>query len=468
MAHIAVVGSGPAGLATSLFLARRGHGVTLVEQDAAAPPDDPELCFDQWRRRGVAQARQPHLLLGRSSELLLAEAPDVLRSLADSGPNLFTNAMDRVDYRHVDDPYYLCSRRLPFEAQMRREALRETNVHLVSGVEVESLVVRGGDTVTSVKGVRLADGQTVDADLVVDCAGRFSPIAHWLQKAGLDPLTETGEDCDFCYITRWYRLKPGQAFPIVRLPVRVATPFAMFMCFPADRDVFGLTVTVSMRDPLRAAPRDPATFDRIVAALPQFEPWLARADPIGPPHVLGRIENRWRSLLRDGRPSVGGLALVGDSAIHTNPTMGLGITLGYLQAQQLANMASVHEVGSLRFSVDYETWRAETLAIWFDTQVAADRRRLAVLEATLTGQDPVPPTDQASRFNAALQFLSGRDPIVARAFIRMSHMCISPLDLAADPIVKAAVAKEMEGPSGVTPPQTGLSRETFERLVGPG
>ena len=468
MAHIAVVGSGPAGLATSLFLARRGHGVTLVEKDAAAPPDDPELCFDQWTRRGVAQARQPHLLLGRSSQVLLAEAPDVLRSLADCGPNLLTNAMERVDYRHAEDPYYLCSRRLPFEAQMRRETLRETSIQLVSGVEVESLVVREGDAAPSVKGVRLADGQVVDADLVVDCGGRFSSIAQWLQKADLGPLSETGEDCDFCYITRWYRLRPGEAFPHVRLPVRVATPFAMFMCFPADRDVFGLTVTVSMRDPLRAAPRDPATFDRIVAALPQFGPWLARADPITPPNVLGRIENRWRSLLRDGRPSVGGLALVGDSAIHTNPTMGLGITLGYLQAQQLATLASEHEVGSLRFSVDYETWRAETLAIWFETQVSADRRRLAVLEGALTGQEAAPPADQASRFNAALQALSGRDPVVARAFIRMSHMCISPLDLAADPVVKAAVTKEMEGPPAPTPPQTGLSRKTFEGLINPG
>ena len=50
MTDILVLGGGIAGLGISLFLARSGHHVQLVEPDAAPVPADPERAFASWSR----------------------------------------------------------------------------------------------------------------------------------------------------------------------------------------------------------------------------------------------------------------------------------------------------------------------------------------------------------------------------------------------------------------------------------
>lgn len=67
MVPILVLGAGVCGLASALMLARDGHDVTVLERDAAPPPDTPDAAFESWERRGVAQFAQAHYLqpLGR-------------------------------------------------------------------------------------------------------------------------------------------------------------------------------------------------------------------------------------------------------------------------------------------------------------------------------------------------------------------------------------------------------------------
>ena len=465
MAHIAVVGAGPAGLATSLFLARRGHSVSLLEKDEADPPTAPERCFDDWSRRGVAQAKQPHLLLGRSSQVLQEEAPDLLHAFVAGGANLLTNEMQQVSPGKTEQAFYVCSRRMPLEAVLRRETLKDRGVSLIRGAEVTGLATRPGRDIPTVQGVKLDDGRVLDADLVVDASGRWSPAPRWLQDVGASPASDVWQDCNLCYITRWYRLKPDERFPQARLPVRATSSFAMFMCFPADADTFGLIATVSMHDPVRAQLRDPVIFDRVMNALPTIAPWISRAEPISGPHVLGRIENRSRSLLSEGRPVVSGLALVGDSAAHTNPTMGRGVSLAYLQAQRLAQLADTQDVSTARFALEFERWKAAVLGVWFDTQVAADQGRIIGIERALAGEEPLPPQDAGAKFTAAVMALAGADPAVGRAFTQMSHMLLTPPEMASDAAVQAAVAEYIGAGKPLTAPLNGPSRAEFESLA---
>ena len=51
---------------------------------------------------------------------------------------------------------------------------------------------------------------------------------------------------------------------------------------------------------------------------------------------MARMENRYRRLADTDGPIVGGLVLLGDSALHTNPTAGRGASLALAQAQHLA------------------------------------------------------------------------------------------------------------------------------------
>src|SRR4051794_638024 len=87
MAEVVIAGGGLAGLAASIFLARRGHRVTVIERDGAPsdPPADADDDASGWRRAGAPQSRQSHVLLGRARRVLIDEAPDVLDALVARG-----------------------------------------------------------------------------------------------------------------------------------------------------------------------------------------------------------------------------------------------------------------------------------------------------------------------------------------------------------------------------------------------
>lgn len=464
MVNVAVIGAGPAGLATSLFLARRGHRVTLIEKDTEAPPDDPETCFQSWSRRGVAQARQPHLLLGRSSRILQSEAPDVLDALAEAGARFVTMNLEPVDPHQSDVLYVVAARRLVFEAVLRRQVLAEAGVRWRSGTEVTGLVLRRDRATPVVTAVTLDDGEEITADLTVDASGRYSHAPQWLEAAAIGPLEENFQDCGFCYMTRWYRMRPGEVYPVGPMPIGIISPYASFFGFLADGDTFCLGMTLSMRDPLAAIVRTPETFERVLASIPELAGWRLRAEPISDINVLGRIENRSRTLLKDGAPVVAGFVLLGDSAMHTNPTRGRGVTMAYVQAQWLAEAVSERDPTSAEFGLDFETWRTRELSLWFDSQVQADGARIAAMDAVLAGEALRVSEDPASQFASAVQALAPNNPAVATAFSRVFHMLETPAEMAADPAVRAAVSTYLAA-GGRPPPMTGPSRETFCALA---
>ena len=84
MARIVVVGGGIVGLGASLMLARDGHDVTVLERDAALPPD-PAGAWDGWERRGVNQFRLLHFFMPRYRELMDANVPEVVEAFLDAG-----------------------------------------------------------------------------------------------------------------------------------------------------------------------------------------------------------------------------------------------------------------------------------------------------------------------------------------------------------------------------------------------
>ena len=69
--RVIVVGAGPTGLFTAMALARRGHGVTVVDRDAGPQHDG------SWSRRGVMQFHHPHAFRAQVVEALQAELPEV-------------------------------------------------------------------------------------------------------------------------------------------------------------------------------------------------------------------------------------------------------------------------------------------------------------------------------------------------------------------------------------------------------
>src|SRR6516164_8454024 len=68
-----------------MLLAKDGHRVTLLERDAAPPPDRFDDAWDTWERRGVNQFRLPHAFLGRYRAVVDAELPQVSEAVEAAG-----------------------------------------------------------------------------------------------------------------------------------------------------------------------------------------------------------------------------------------------------------------------------------------------------------------------------------------------------------------------------------------------
>ena len=84
MSSVIICGGSVVGLATAMMLARDGHEVTVLERDQA-PAAPAGQAWDAWPRSGVAQFRQPHVLLARTRHVLDEELPGLTDDLLAAG-----------------------------------------------------------------------------------------------------------------------------------------------------------------------------------------------------------------------------------------------------------------------------------------------------------------------------------------------------------------------------------------------
>jgi 2-polyprenyl-6-methoxyphenol hydroxylase-like FAD-dependent oxidoreductase len=454
VARVTVVGGGMAGLATALFSARRGHEVVVVERGAPPPAGSADE-LAAWDRSGVAQAPFAHFFKARSTRVVREEAPDLLEALTDLG--IGRSAMSFGPGYENDAA--LDSRRLVYEGVLYRAVERESGVTLVPG-SVRGYLVRGW----RVTGVRLADGTEIIADLVVDAGGRRSASGRWLREAGLDALVVEEEASNRHYFTRHYRLREGHPRPS-EAPIVQPLPYGVLLVFGGDNGTFSIAASLSADDPLRSRVQDPEVYERVLGAVPLTASWLEHADPVSDLHVMAGLSNRRRRIVDDGRPVVQGLALVGDTALYTNPALGHGVSLSFWMAQRLAESVERFVTDPVGACVDYEAWVGGVLGQWFDQQVAADRDATRQFAAGLRGEGFLPPHDGTGRRAAAIMALRRQDEEVNHLASRVAHLLEMPSSLRDDPTIAARVEAYLAGEPSFLAGEGPLSRKAFEALV---
>ena len=89
MPRIVVVGGGLIGMATAMMLAQDGAEVIVLERDDDAVPGSPGTAWQDWDRPGIAQFRQPHLLLPAGHYILGGQLPDVAEAVRGAGATTF-------------------------------------------------------------------------------------------------------------------------------------------------------------------------------------------------------------------------------------------------------------------------------------------------------------------------------------------------------------------------------------------
>jgi 2-polyprenyl-6-methoxyphenol hydroxylase-like FAD-dependent oxidoreductase len=465
MSKIVVCGGGMIGLCLSTMLVRDGHDVTVLEADAADLPNKPDQSWESWDRRGVAQFRQPHNLFtrfrmicdqelrGLTDELLWAGCVWVNYLDDDSLPPTISDRSPRAGDEALR---FVTGRRPILEWAVAAMAASEPGLAIRRGVRAQSLIT-GASAIAGVPhvvGVRTTSGEEIRADLVVDAMGRCSAACKWILEAGGRSPLEEAADCNFVYYTRYFR---GRQRP--RRIGRALVPMGMFsiLTLDGDNNTWSVTLFTSSKIKMMRALRDPAIFHRVVGACPMQAHWLD-GEPITPVLPMAGILDRYRRFVVNEQPVITGFAAVGDAWACTNPSAGRGLSVGLLHSQLLRDMARRHinDPRAFTFSCDAETERQVTP--FYRNQIAADRERIAEMNALSEGTTPRAPNPAISRLIKAAYY----DADVFRAMLETVVCVALPEEVMARPYVAAKMA---EFDRHALPSNRGIDRDQLMSLL---
>ncbi len=394
-----MVGAGPTGLATAMLLARRGFDTAVLDRDDD-PPGEPEEAWGAWGRRSVTQFRQIHVLQAGCRALLQEHLPDVLEALG---------AVGAVQFKHVAS----LARLLPGPSEERDFSRYETlttcrrplidfafcaAARAVQGLEVRHAcpvneLVTGRpvvDGVPHVCGVRTRSGETVPARVVVDAAGRRTPLPSMVEAVGGRRPEEEALEAGFVYNTQYYR---GTVLPEYREAALAAVGSISVLTLPGDHGWWGVTLYHAPKDKAMRRVRDRAVFERVVRSLPLDAHWVD-GEPQGDVRSMASTANATRRFVMDGRPCATGLVPVGDAWGFTNPSIGRGVTLGLMHAVDVADAVSEHIDDPAALAAEWDRRTTARVAPWHAATVDFDRIRAREVEAIREGgPDPFDPAD---------------------------------------------------------------------------
>jgi 2-polyprenyl-6-methoxyphenol hydroxylase-like FAD-dependent oxidoreductase len=489
--HTLIIGGSIAGLAAALALAGSGRRVTLLERDPAPLPATPLEAFENWQRPGAPQTRHAHAFLSRLRNLLRERAPELLAGLLAVGAEelrfgeMLPPGLRGTPVLPEDDAFTLLAcRRTTFEWVLRRHVVGSGLAELRDGVEVTGLLGEPGAR-PHVRGVRLRErgGREIElaADLVIDASGRRSKLPAWLAELGAPALRSETAPCGIFYSSRFYRLRDGVDAPAIQGPIAADLGYLKFAIFPGDSRIFSVTLAASPDDePLRAV-RRAESFAAVAAALPTVRDWVdpGISLPASDVHTLASLNGTRRFVVEAGEPIALGVAAIGDALIHTNPIVGRGCSLAFVNAYLLADALREHAGDARDFSLALDAAVSRELVPWYEAQRAQDADAIRVLELQRAGRDPFAhqkadgSVDPQAYIRAVVRDglipALGEDVVVLRAFLKMFNLLAPPQAIFQNPDIFARILASFARRGERPPRELGPTRDallaTLERAA---
>ena len=281
--QIAVIGGGPAGLATGLAFARRGFAVTVV--DCAIPPVD-KACGEGVMPEGLESLRE-------------------LGVVVPPGSGLSFRGIQFIDRRSS------VAADFPGRSGL---AVRRTNLHSLLAAQAE---VAGVKLRWQARGVALAPGgvavagHKLCADFVVIADGANSQMRR---QAGLDRVKYERRRYGF---RRHFHVKPWSSYVLVFWGERSQ----IYIAFVSD-DTVG--VACLTRNPATGIEETLLEFPELRARLAEARPASSHRGALSGTRVLHRVQQP-------------GMALVGDASGSVDAITGDGLSLAFREALTLAD-----------------------------------------------------------------------------------------------------------------------------------
>jgi 2-polyprenyl-6-methoxyphenol hydroxylase-like FAD-dependent oxidoreductase len=350
--HAVVIGGSMAGLLAARALSDFYEQVTIIERDSFPLTPHP--------RKGVPQARQPHLLLAHGGEVMEGFFPGLLDELVGHG----AREGDTDNLLLYQDGGYLCRFRMGvraislsrplLETTVRQRVLALPKIRAIQNCDAPGLTAT--DDNSQVTGVRIirrdADSaeENLAADLVVDAAGRGSRIIDWLTGMGYAGPEEEKLHVDIMYTSRLYRRQPHHlpGLETVLISPSPQNPRGGVI-MSRENDEWHVAVFGYMGD---RPPLDEQGFQEFARTLPSPEVHnlVCAAEPLTEP-LQYRFTHSHRRYYERLSNFPDGLLVLGDALCSFNPIYGQGMTIAALEALALHKClsAGTHQLASRFF-----------------------------------------------------------------------------------------------------------------------
>lgn len=434
MTSVIVVGASVAGLLAARAVADHADDVVVIErerlEDTALP------------RGHVPQGRHLHLLLSSGLDLLAGWFPGIDDELESLGAVRVDGTRGWVHqsggYRargHWGRPVLSLTRPL-LEQVVRRRVRTLRGVRVRDGVLVERVEARAG----RVTGV-VVDGDLLRADLVVDCSGRSSRIAHQLDETGVlaPPVSRVRIDCAYA---SGFLPRSADDFDGSFLVCGSSPPdsFRVGALLPVEGDRWMVTLAGVHGDVPGTGPDDVLAFARSLPT-PALAQLVERLGPLSSTTSYRFPSSQRRHYERVAAPPAG-LVTLGDAACSFNPIYGQGMSCAALQARALA--AAVGDAGV----------RCDVLPARFNRTAA---RIIDAPWAIAVGADflhprtsgpKAPATDLVNRYTQRLVRATHSSLPLARTFNRVVNLVEPPTALVRPSVVARVGAASVTGRRG--------------------
>ena len=459
-------------MASAILLAQRGLEVVVLDRDES-PPGDPESAWESWERRSVGQFRLVHYVQPGGRVLIEEHLPAVFDELQAVGALQFNPAVAAARClpdgankgKDLDLSGFetLTTCRRPLIDFAYATAARKTpGVDVRHGMPVTALVT-GTEVlpgVPHVTGVRLQSGETIDARVVVDAAGRRSPLSSMIEAVGGRRPQEHAFEAGFVYNTQYYR---GSELPELRDDMLSAVGSISVLTIPGDNGWWSATLYHSPKDKQMRKVRDPKTFQRVLQALPNHAHW-ADGEPQGDVFSMAATSNTTRELIVDGTPCATGVVPLGDAWGFTNPSIGRGITLGQMHVVEMAPAIAEHIDDPHQLAVEWERRTGGRPARFHASTVDFDRLRAPQVDAFMRGQDdPADPSDPSVAGPRAFASAAHYDAEVLRWYDEV----IACFSLPDEVVARDGVLERVREVASSTPPYSspGPDRAELEEIL---
>ena len=445
--HAVVIGGSLAGLMSAAVLADHFERVTVFERDQIE--DRPVL------HKSIPQGNHVHALLLGGQNVMSSLYPGFTEELKRLGAVGFRPGIDIVFYgpngkgyngtlsvkepRDLGFEGHIMSRGL-LEYHVRRRTVALANVTLETDAAIEGLVHDRG-RIRGVRRKRAASAESVEADLVIDAAGRSSHASRWLVEMGVPAPEETTIGVDFAYTSTKYR-KPDldhEAEPLLLVGGPPPEHSRAGGLFEIENRTWHVSLAGRFGD---YPPTDEAGFLAFAKALPspRLYELIKDAERIADITHHRFPTSVWRHYERlQGLPA--GFLILGDAICSFNPVYGQGMSSAALQAQALqkilreraAQARGLDGLASAFFPKAAEAIRAPwTLAANFDFAYPQTR-----------GERP-PGLAEGAGYFAALDSLQAEDIDVQRLVTEVFQLTKPISALREEPLLSRILARLQE------------------------